>query len=121
MYELRVTATFDSAHHLVDSGTKCDNLHGHTWKVMVCLRSTKLQREGWVVNFSTVKQQLNGILDDFDHHVVNDVVHIPTAENIARHLYNRMTQGIGQHCRDVCVAWVEVYETPGCGVRYYEQ
>ena len=60
MYELKTETAFDSAHFLTDYYGKCENLHGHRWRVVVYLRQEKLQTEG------TMKDMvLDQLLDAF--------------------------------------------------------
>ena len=37
MYCLQTEAAFDSAHFLTDYYGKCENLHGHRWRVVVTI------------------------------------------------------------------------------------
>lgn len=62
--------------------SKCENLHGHNWIITVYCRSKELNGYGMVVDFSQIKEVVQGMLD---HRHLNDVLPFnPTAENIAR-------------------------------------
>ena len=62
--------------------SKCENLHGHNWIITVYCRSKELNEYGMVVDFSQIKEVVQGVLD---HRHLNDVLPFnPTAENIAR-------------------------------------
>ena len=62
--------------------SKCSHLHGHNAIVTVYCKSETLNENGMVVDFSTVKDIVKGLLD---HQYVNDKVDFnPTAENLAR-------------------------------------
>jgi len=84
MYEITVRKTFSAAHTL-DIGGKRENLHGHNFKVEATIASEKLNADGLV---------LDEILEDLDHTFLNDLPPFskmsPTAENIARFIYNRL-------------------------------
>ena len=61
MYGLKTEAAFDSAHFLADYYGKCENLHGHRWRVVVYLKQEELQKEGtmkdMVLDFGVFKTQ----------------------------------------------------------------
>lgn len=87
MFEVKVRDEFDGAHFLENTGTKCDDLHGHRWVVWVTLQSDKLSPMGWVINFTVVKKWLKEILEEFDHSVLNYYLDQPTAENLCYVIY----------------------------------
>ena len=106
--------TFDYAHELPDYNGKCRNLHGHTGilEVEVTKQGKVLSLEsysGMVIDFSVLKQiveeEVIGILD---HSYLNDVLwDVPTAENIARWVWDRLERRFGEG-----LVRVRVYETP---------
>lgn len=62
--------------------SKCQDLHGHNWQVVVYCKSETLNENGMVVDFTQIKKTVH---DKLDHKHLNDVVDFnPTAENIAR-------------------------------------
>lgn len=62
--------------------SKCQDLHGHNWQVVVYCKSETLNENGMVVDFTQIKKAVH---DKLDHKHLNDVVDFnPTAENIAR-------------------------------------
>ena len=94
MYEIKVTSNFSSAHRLRGYKGKCENVHGHNWKVEVSLRGTKLNKLGMVMDFSDLKKKLQVITDELDHKDLNRIHYFqkvnPTSENIARYIHKRM-------------------------------
>jgi len=94
MYTIRVSAGFSAAHHLRDYGGKCENQHGHNWRVSACLAGEALGADGMLFDFSELKRLLRGALAELDHVNLNehpDFTHAnPTAENIARWIYSRL-------------------------------
>ena len=85
MYEVRKRIEISAAHKLVlGYDSKCTQLHGHNWIIDVFLRSSELNEDGMVMDFTHIK---NAIQDKFDHKVINDVVDFnPTAENLAKYI-----------------------------------
>jgi 6-pyruvoyltetrahydropterin/6-carboxytetrahydropterin synthase len=96
MYEVRVLSRFSSAHNLRNYKGKCENLHGHTWKVELCLTGDKLNSDGFLCDFVELKKELNTLLDRYDHKYINEVKPFdtlnPTAENLARVIYDELKQ-----------------------------
>jgi 6-pyruvoyltetrahydropterin/6-carboxytetrahydropterin synthase len=94
MYSIKVEATFSSAHNLRGYKGKCEELHGHNWKVEVTAQSRNLDKTGMVLDFKFLKDRLNVILEDLDHKYLNKVKPFdkinPTSENIARYIYDRL-------------------------------
>jgi len=77
--------SFDAAHLLPDYKGKCSRLHGHHWVVEVGV-SGEIGEDGMVVDFVVLKQALQPIIDNFDHHYLNNIIPNPTAENIAAYI-----------------------------------
>ena len=94
MYELTVVEEFSAAHRLPGSKGKCDRLHGHNWKVEVRVGADELDETGMVVDFHDLKDLLRSVLEKLDHTYLNDHPAFerdyPTAENLARHIYESM-------------------------------
>jgi len=94
MYSVKVEANFSSAHNLRGYKGKCEDLHGHNWKVEVKLGSKKLDKAGMVMDFKILKSKLNIILDELDHKYLNNVAYFkkvnPTSENIAKYIYDKL-------------------------------
>lgn len=131
MYYLITETSFDSAHFLSGYNGKCANMHGHRWRVVAEIEKESLevtgQIRGMVVDFSDFKNDLNEMVDSFDHALIIETGSLkektfaalleeefrlvevpfrPTAEELARYFYNCLAQkgyGIGR---------MTVYETP---------
>ncbi|MEM4368369.1 MAG: 6-carboxytetrahydropterin synthase QueD, partial [Candidatus Anstonellales archaeon] len=94
-YEIYVESQFSSAHYLRMYKGKCENLHGHNWKVGVYIGAQKLNSIGMVLDFKDLKKILKKVLDKLDHKLLNKEVNFfktnqPTAENIARYIYENI-------------------------------
>jgi len=88
MFELKVVSHFAAAHQLQMVDKKCENLHGHNWKVEVCIRGKELNDAGVLVDFGEIKQDVKRIVEKLDHSFLNDLEAFnghcpPSSENIA--------------------------------------
>jgi len=79
---------FDAAHYVPSYNGKCENMHGHTYKLQVTVDGVP-DNEGMVIDFALLKQIVQDkIINVFDHHLLNDIIPVPTAENIAVFVWN---------------------------------
>jgi 6-pyruvoyltetrahydropterin/6-carboxytetrahydropterin synthase len=113
VYELTVKGHFDAAHALRGYPGECRNLHGHTWDVEVTVAGETLDDVGIVYDFKQLKDDLAAVLVDYDHVFINEVPPFdsitPTAENLARVIFDRLGGSVGAHVR---VLEVAVWESP---------
>jgi len=115
MFEVCVEQMFASAHALRNYKGKCENVHGHNWKVQVVIEGEKLDETGLLVDFIDVKRLMAQIIERLDHQHLNEIppfdVVNPSAENIAEHLYRELAQGLETTPVPVHVQSVRVWET----------
>ncbi|MBM4318583.1 MAG: 6-carboxytetrahydropterin synthase QueD [Deltaproteobacteria bacterium] len=94
MYEIEITEHFSSAHRLRGQGSRCEDLHGHNWFVTVTLGAAELDEIGIAIDFKVVKELLAEVVGRLDHQYLNEVppfdVQNPSAENLARFIYEEM-------------------------------
>lgn len=139
MYYLKSEQSFDAAHFLRDYEGKCQNIHGHRWRVIMEVKSLTLQTgkqlEGMVVDFVQLKQDIQEETDYFDHALIIEknslksstvealkeegfrMVQLdfrPTAERFSKYFYDRMVK------KGYQVKAVSVYETPNNCASYEE-
>lgn len=108
--------TFDAAHYVPSYHGKCENLHGHTYKLVVKVDGVP-DAEGMVIDFVELKQLVREqVVDLLDHHLLNDVLSVPTAENICIFCWEKLA-GLLQSGR-YHLAEVEVWETATNGCVY---
>ena len=120
MYELTIRGHFSSAHALRGYMGKCENMHGHTFRTAVVIRSDKLNDIGIVYDFTELKKHLNGILDELDHHVLNELPYFekvnPSSENLAVYIFDKMKAALAGE--DVEVVSAEVWESDTSSAKY---
>ena len=131
MFENRVEADFAAAHFLKDYHGKCENLHGHNYKVYAHVRGEELDEGGMLVDFSILKAALRKVCGELDHTNLNDkeengrsvFMQNPSAERIACWIFRRLRDELKKaddHAAAMLYA-VDVFETPGSRARYIEQ
>ncbi|MCX6112101.1 MAG: 6-carboxytetrahydropterin synthase QueD [Proteobacteria bacterium] len=100
MYEIRITSKFNAAHNLRNYNGKCEKLHGHTWKVEVCIEGSKLNETGFLYDFRVIKGATKEVLERFDHAYINEISPFdkinPTAENLASVIYEELKKQFPQ-------------------------
>ena len=133
----------DVGHRVTNHKSKCKNLHGHRYKIVVTvddkvITTTGASDEGMVIDFSDLKElmmrHIDAVLDHGFMIYVKDPLlpffaeqqksgmkiiitpFIPTAENLAEHLYCIMRQSLIE--RRIAIRSVEVYETPTSMAEY---
>jgi 6-pyruvoyltetrahydropterin/6-carboxytetrahydropterin synthase len=94
MFELKVVTHFAAAHQLTMVAKKCENLHGHNWKVEVCVAGDKLNDAGVLMDFGEIKKHVSEIMNRLDHKFLNELNLFddgnPSSENIARYIANEL-------------------------------
>lgn len=130
MFEVRVTADFAAAHFLKDYNGKCENLHGHNYKVYAHVRGNKLNEGGMLLDFTKLKSALRLVCKNLDHTNLNDFDYFeqnPSAERIAKYIYEQIIQlllkdGIDisykNQTEDAFLYAIDVFETDTSRARY---
>jgi 6-pyruvoyltetrahydropterin/6-carboxytetrahydropterin synthase len=125
MYEVTVEDSFAAGHYLRDYKGKCENPHGHNYKVRVTLAGPTLDKAGLLLDFKDLKEVMKHVIDRLDHQMLNDIepfkVLNPSAENIAKYFYdqaNGRLQAVTQGRVDV--KDVTIWETDTTTARYSE-
>ena len=109
--------TFDSAHKLPNYKGKCKNLHGHTFFLEVTIRGTVDKRTGMIMDFGDMKKIVNRlVLEKLDHCYINDIIKIPTAENIIHWIWKVLSPKFKKYKVDLYK--LKLWETPSSSVSY---
>ena len=131
MYSLKTESAFDSAHFLTDYDGKCENLHGHRWRVVAYIEVEELQDSGtmkdMVVDFTVFKRDVRALALELDHTFIVEegslapetvaalegesfrLYFVPfrtTSENLAKYFFERLAD------MGYPVSQIEMYETP---------
>ena len=125
MFEVSVEDSFAAGHALRGYRGKCENPHGHNYKVRITLSGQELDSIGLLYDFKDVKSALGQVIERLDHQYLNDIEPFrqlnPSAENMAKFFYDevgvllaRQTQG------RVKVKQVKVWETDTTTATYFE-
>ena len=119
MYEVKIETHFSSAHHLLNYKGKCENIHGHNWKIEVTARGSELDKSNILIDFKVLKQIVNEIVEYLDHKDINELDEFknqsPSSEFIAKFIYYKAKEKIKEISR------VDVWETPSSKASYYEE
>jgi len=114
MFEVSVEQTFAAGHALRNYKGKCENVHGHNYRVRITVQGDQLDSTGLLVDFLDVKSLIGGVVDYLDHQFINDLPPFdelnPSAENIAKYFYDRVSGGLKNEVQ-VRVSEVKVWET----------
>jgi 6-pyruvoyltetrahydropterin/6-carboxytetrahydropterin synthase len=122
MYEVSVDETFAAAHNLRGYKGKCEDLHGHNYKVRVTVEGGELDSVGLLYDFVRLKQVISGVIRSLDHRYLNELSPFdllnPSAENIARHIYDESVKQLERAPNGAGIASVTVWETETSAATY---
>ena len=125
MYEVTVEAGFSSGHYLRNYHGRCENPHGHNYKVRVRLSGAELDQTGLLLDFKMLKQVMRPVIDRIDHQMLNDLEPFttlnPSAENIARYFYDQTSVQLSEMTNGrVRVKDCTIWETDSTSATYFE-
>ena len=122
MYELMVETHFAAAHQLRGYKGKCENLHGHNWRVQVVINAEKLNEIGLAIDFHEFKSTISEFILSLDHSLLNEIFPFtelnPSSENIAKWLNDSINKKITND--NINVFSVTVWESETASATYYE-
>lgn len=110
---------FEAAHYLPDHPS-CGKVHGHSYKVLVTL-ATSDDGMDMVLDFGVLREVILPIIGRLDHKPLNDILSYPTAENIAKYIWEQIQCQIKNFIPDSSMAKlmeVTVYETRTSSATY---
>jgi len=120
MFELKILSHFAAAHQLTMVAKKCENLHGHNWKVEVCVKGERLNEAGVLVDFGIIKKHVREIMGRLDHQFLNELPYFqndpPSSEKLAVYIANSLQEMIDEP--GVVVSRVTTWESDDASATY---
>ena len=115
MFEVSVDQTFAAGHALRNYKGKCENVHGHNFKVRVIIEGERLDDTGMLVDFIDVKTAMRAVIERLDHQFLNEIPPFieknPSAENIAEYFHGEMSAALKGAPVPIRIREVTVWET----------
>jgi 6-pyruvoyltetrahydropterin/6-carboxytetrahydropterin synthase len=122
MFEVSVEETFSAGHALRGYKGKCENPHGHNYRVRVNVEGEQLDSIGLLFDFVHLKRILRELIGDVDHKFLNDQAPFdainPSAENIAKFLYDGASREMHQMLNAPRIKSITVWETDETSATY---
>jgi 6-pyruvoyltetrahydropterin/6-carboxytetrahydropterin synthase len=123
MFELKILSHFSAAHQLTMVAKKCENLHGHNWKVEVCVKGERLNEAGVLVDFGIIKGYVKEIMGRLDHRFLNELPDFentqPSSENLAVYIAENLKAMIDEP--GVAVSRVTTWESEDACATYFPE
>jgi len=123
MFVLTVEDYFSSAHQLRGYKGKCENIHGHNWRVVLSVQGEVLNEIGLLIDFNELKDILKKITGGLDHKNLNDIepftVINPSSENIAEFIAAKVQGEITKINSSLYVESVTIWESQTSRCTFY--
>ena len=123
MFQVSVEESFSAGHALRGYRGKCENLHGHNYKVRVTLEGPQLDSVGLLYDFVHLKKIIHGVIHALDHKFLNDMAPFdeinPSAENIAKYFYDEASKQMRLQANGARIANITVWETDTTAATYW--
>jgi 6-pyruvoyltetrahydropterin/6-carboxytetrahydropterin synthase len=122
MFEVSVEETFSAGHALRGYRGKCENVHGHNYRVRVNVAGEQLDSIGLLYDFTHLKRILRALIQGVDHRFLNDLAPFdvinPSAENMAKFFYDETSRQMGETPHGPRIASITVWETDETSATY---
>jgi 6-pyruvoyltetrahydropterin/6-carboxytetrahydropterin synthase len=122
MFEISVEETFSAGHALRGYRGKCENPHGHNYRVRMTVHGPQLDSIGLLCDFTHIKRMLREIIGTLDHQFLNDLPPFetvnPSAENLAKYFHDETTRQMKQLPASPRIKQITVWETDECSATY---
>jgi 6-pyruvoyltetrahydropterin/6-carboxytetrahydropterin synthase len=117
VFEVTVEQTFSAGHALREYKGKCENVHGHNYRVQVTVEGEQLNRIGLLVDFVELKRVVREVISYLDHQFINDLEPFtrinPSAENMAKYFYDEVSTRMAPSTdgTPARIAQIKIWET----------
>jgi len=122
VYELKIVSQVAAAHQLREFQGKCEQLHGHNWKIEVYVTGDTLGEDGLLIDFRLIKKDTKKVLDELDHKFLNELEPFkkenPSSENIARYIYESISHTLNNDA--IRISKVSAWESDTACATYME-
>ena len=122
MFQVSVEETFSAGHALRGYHGKCENPHGHNYRVRVNVEWEQLDSIGLLLDFTHLKQILRRLIEGVDHKFLNDLPPFetmnPSAENMAKFFYDETSRQIREVPNGPRITSITVWETDETSATY---
>jgi len=122
MFEVSVEETFSAGHALRGYKGKCENPHGHNYRVQVTLQGPQLDSIGLLIDFTELKRVIRNVVQRLDHQFINDLEPFttvnPSAENMAKYFFDEVTSQLTSLPGGARVTDIVIWETDTASARY---
>ena len=122
MFQVSVDETFSAGHALRGYKGKCENVHGHNYKVRIILEGPGLDSIGLLYDFTHLKRVIRDIVEGVDHKFLNDQTPFdainPSAENMAKFFYDETTKQMQKIENAPRITSITVWETDETSATY---
>ena len=123
MFEIFVEETFAAGHALRGYRGKCENPHGHNYRLRITLQGPELDGTGLLYDFVHLKQVIHTVMEGVDHKFLNDQAPFdvlnPSAENIAKYFYDEVSRQMSASSNGAAITRVDIWETDTTRASYW--
>lgn len=123
MFQVSVDESFSAGHALRGYKGKCENPHGHNYKVRITVEGPALDSIGLLYDFTHLKRVMREIISGVDHIYLNDKAPFdvinPSAENLAKYFFDETTRQMNAAPDGARIASVTVWETDTASATYW--
>jgi 6-pyruvoyltetrahydropterin/6-carboxytetrahydropterin synthase len=123
MFQVSVEETFSAGHALRGYKGKCENVHGHNYRVQITLEGPELDQIGLLVDFTHIKKVMRDLIKRLDHQFINDLEPFttvnPSAENLAKYFFEEVSQHLKEMPPGAMVKDVVIWETDTAYAKYW--